>query len=327
MYLKSNRSYWPGRAEDDSDRDTMQIHQVIKFTDLENETLPKLNNEQTGLALLSFDVDEGVRRNNGRTGAAEGPGILRKIISSFAVHFENEKQIVDAGLLTCENRNLEKTQKALTASVNTILKSGYFPIILGGGHELAYGHFRGLFKFLCSQTVNPKIGIFNFDAHFDLRDYRYGITSGTGFLQIADLCKNNNIGFNYFVLGLQQANNSRKLFKTADNLGTEYIFARHTKILDRNNICEKVQIFIDKVDYIYTTICMDVFASAVAPGVSALAINGIQPDIVFEVLDLLISSGKMIGFDLAELNPKFDADDRTAKLAAAIIYEVLMGIK
>ncbi|MFA8342497.1 MAG: formimidoylglutamase [Rhodothermaceae bacterium] len=326
MYQKASHNLWPGRAENDITKDTLQIHQVVEFVDLENEQLPQLEENQRGIAFLSFDVDEGVRRNNGRTGAAQGPTVLRKSISSFAVHFENEKKIIDAGVLTCENRNLEKTQKALTASVNTILNSGYFPIILGGGHELAFGHFRGLLKFLLSKHNTPRIGIFNFDAHFDLRDYRYGITSGTGFLQIADLCKNNLTDFNYFVLGLQQANNSRKLFKTAESLDTEYIFARHTKIFDRDNILSRVKNFIDKVDFIYTTICMDVFASSVAPGVSALAINGIQPDIAFEVLDLLLSSKKVIGFDLAELNPHFDADDRTAKLAAAIIYEVLMGI-
>lgn len=324
MYHKSSKSLWPGRTESDSDRDTMQIHQVVEFIDLEKEKLPELKDDQKGIAFLSFDVDEGVRRNNGRTGAAKGPEILRKSVSSFAVHFENEKRIIDAGLLTCEDKNLEKTQKALTASVNTILKSGYFPIILGGGHELAYGHFRGILNFLKSKQASPRIGIFNFDAHFDLRDYRFGISSGTGFLQIADLCKNNQVDFNYFVLGLQQANNSRKLFKTADSLNTEYIFARHTKLSEKDEILSRVQKFVDNIDFIYTTICMDVFASSVAPGVSALAINGIQPDIVFEILDLLISSGKIIGFDLAELNPEYDADDRTAKLAAAIIYEVIM---
>jgi len=55
-----------------------------------------------------------------------------------------------------------------------------FPIVLGGSHELAYGHFNGIVNHLKKQTKNSsKVGIINFDAHFDLRPYDNQGSSGT----------------------------------------------------------------------------------------------------------------------------------------------------
>ena len=41
---------------------------------------------EPGTVLLGFASDEGVRRNQGRVGAAEGPQKLREMLASMAVH-------------------------------------------------------------------------------------------------------------------------------------------------------------------------------------------------------------------------------------------------
>ena len=47
------------------------------------------------------------------------------------------------------------------------------------------------------------------------------------------------------------------------------------------NLNHEIQKFIDSVNVLYVTICMDVFASTFAPGVSATAYNGLIPDVFF----------------------------------------------
>ena len=49
-------------------------------------------------------------------------------------------------------------------------------------------------------------------------------------------------------------------------------------------------------------------------------------DVVFFLIDHIFASQKVISCDIAELNPEYDIDNRTAKLAAALVYNVVEGI-
>lgn len=81
--------------------------------------------------------------------------------------------------------------------------------------------------------------------------------------------------------------------------------------------------WVQKIDILYVTVCLDVFAAPFAPGVSATAYNGIIPDYFFKkVFKKVLSSEKLKAFDLAELNPDFDIDNRTAKLAASLVFDL-----
>ncbi|HAI37919.1 MAG TPA: formimidoylglutamase, partial [Maribacter sp.] len=45
-----------------------------------------------------------------------------------------------------------------------------------------------------------------------------------------------------------------------------------------------------------------------------------------ESLKLIIESGKLLGLDVVELNPNYDIDDQTAKLAASLVHYVIHKI-
>src|SRR5690606_20153408 len=103
----------------------------------------------------------------------------------------------DMGSIICTNRDMEEAQDGLTSVVAKILSKNMFPIVLGGGHDMAYGHYKGLKKYLSSSEKGTTIGIINFDAHFDLRSNKYGNNSGTPFYQIALDCRLNKTKFKY----------------------------------------------------------------------------------------------------------------------------------
>jgi formiminoglutamase len=47
---------------------------------------------------------------------------------------------------------------------------------------------------------------------------------------------------------------------------------------------------------------------------------GFAPDVVLKTLALLFQSKKVISLDLAEMNPHYDQDNATARLAARLVH-------
>jgi arginase family enzyme len=87
-------------------------------------------------------------------------------------------------------------------------------------------------------------------------------------------------------------------------------------------VMDAVNDAIDEAE-IALSIDLDVFAAAFAPGVSAPNAMGIAPDAAFRrVLRGLIASERVRGVEIAELCPSLDIDDRTARLGAAIVFEI-----
>ena len=62
---------------------------------------------------------------------------------------------------------------------------------------------------------------------------------------------------------------------------------------------------------------------AFAPGVSAPAVMGLAPQQVAELVRITMGTGKVLTCDIAEMNPAFDQDNRTAKLAANLIFRIV----
>jgi formiminoglutamase len=317
---------WDGRVDDPADPDAFRWHQVVQLIDLTSPDIKPLPQGQMGFCFLGFCCDEGVRRNKGRIGAAKAPLSIRKEMANLACHFHQRAALFDAGDICCIDSNLERAQDELAASVSRIYSLGLFPIILGGGHEIAFGHYKGIIESLLYPAGEKSIGIINFDAHFDLRPFQSGGSSGSPFLQIADYCREKSLGFSYFCLGLQTYGNTRSLFKTADVLGVEYILAKDIDEKKLSPIYRKLKKYIKRHHHIYLSICADVFSSAFAPGVSAPQPFGLHPEVVLKLVKYVIQSGKVVSVDIAEVSPRFDEDNQTAKLAAIIIYAIINTI-
>lgn len=306
---------WSGRIDGEGD-EVQRWHQRVNCIHLLQDGLPALAARQKGVAFLGFACDEGVKRNKGRTGAAEGPAALRRACANFPVHFGNDLHCIDAGDIICTNGQLEAAQGALTAAVTLIRQAGYLPLLIGGGHEITYGHARSYY------SAGQTLGLINFDAHFDLRTE--GCSSGTGFWQLAADCRQSQQAFSYLALGIQPNSNTQQLFRIAGELDVQYVDADAFHLQDRTLLQAVLERFLQQADCIYLTIDLDVFAAAYAPGVSAVAYNGIRPDGLFlECYRTILQSGKLVGLDVAELNPVFDIDNHTAKLGAALLFEAM----
>jgi formiminoglutamase len=206
-----------------------------------------------------FAVDEGVRRNKGRQGAKDAPDIIRKNMANFPVILP-DFSLLDFGNITCDDENLEHTQNDLAKKVSKVLLKGGKSVVIGGGHEVTYAHYLGM------KTAFPeqKIGIINIDAHFDNRQPENGVgaSSGTGFWQIAQEGEINSLH-----IGIQRNSNTLKLFDTAHQYKMKYILADELFFENLPSVYQRINDLLDSVDYLYLTVCMDVFNASIAPGV------------------------------------------------------------
>ncbi|MGO4130650.1 formimidoylglutamase [Janibacter sp. RAF52] len=262
-------------------------------------------------ALVGFASDEGVRRNRGRVGAAEGPGAIRAALASLAVH--EDLTVVDHGDVVIDGEDLEGGHARLGEVIAAAREGADLTVVLGGGHETAYGSHLGL-------GLRPGLGVLNLDAHFDLREADRP-TSGTPFRQIARERQAAGLDFDYAVLGIARTGNTSALFDTAKALGARWLLD------DDSQQVEPAVAFVGDVlagvDEVYLTIDLDVLPAAVAPGVSAPAALGVPPFVIQSVCDAVVDSGKLVHLDVTELNPRLDVDQRTARVAARLIHRVI----
>ncbi len=314
MHSTPDMSLWQGRSDPEETGDARRWHHIVK---------PWTGNESSGIALIGFACDEGVRRNKGRTGAREAPNRIRRILANNAWH--GVQPIFDVGNISCDNEDLESTQHILADSVAAVLDEKNLPIVLGGGHEVAWGSFSGLHQHLQRKGLQDAIGILNIDAHFDLRAGRS--SSGTPFRQIAELHEKHQQPFHYACLGVSKMANTLALFDRADKLGVHYRLDSQCGLGQLQETRDWWQKFLDQCDSLYLTICLDGLDAAAAPGVSAPATRGLAP----EILELLISDIleqhrqqklRLWIADIAECNPHYDIDNRTVKLAARLVNQL-----
>ena len=267
--------------------------------------------DNSQIIIIGYACDEGVRRNHGRVGAKGGPDAIRKCI------VELPPRVSDKGNITCEDGNLEKTQEELGNMIAKELKLGNFPIVIGGGHDIAYGHFLGIYK-----AIQGTIGIINLDAHFDLRSFHNGGNSGTPFNQISKLLKAQNKTFHYFPIGIREKSNSAELYQTAKTLNVQHIPMEACTLDKIPQIKKTLQVFMDEVDSIYLTIDLDGFSSAYCPGVSAASPLGFKPKFALDLIYHIFNSKKVISCDIAEMNPIYDKEQITAFLATNLIKTI-----
>ncbi|TDM46170.1 formimidoylglutamase [Macrococcoides goetzii] len=315
VYTKGDENLWTGRIDDTENRAHFRNFQVVDVVDLEEIDDNRENEQiedyasQYDVGILGYAVDRGVYLNQGRVGAQQGPDAIREKFGNMALM--NDITIGDFGNISTDETYVENVQTEYADMIKKSHSLAKFHMLLGGGHDISYAHYKGLRQIYPHQSI----GVINIDAHFDLRDAEHE-TSGTGFKQIID--EDPEAG--YLVLGIQQAGNTQHLFNIANDRGVEYVLAEH---IDQDSTNERIASFIDKYDVIMLTLCLDVIDSAYAPGVSAPCSFGLSPKQVYRLILEVLKYDKTQHISIAEMNPKYDIDERTAKMVGHIMFRIL----
>ena len=214
------------------------VHDLAKVTNFRSgevkfgekmQTIPKdadialfLKESDAKFVLFGVPEDIGVRANHGRPGTASAwESAIKSIANIQHNRFNKGSQILILGHLdvseemkAVENLDfnqieerkelskwVEKIDKEVSHIIFTIVKSGKIPIIIGGGHNNAYGNIKGT-----ALAKGKAINAINFDAHSDFRILE-GRHSGNGFSYAFEE------GFlkKYFVFGLHESYTSKSV--------------------------------------------------------------------------------------------------------------------
>lgn len=278
------------------------------------QPLPEPAAAPPGAALIGFACDEGVRRNYGRPGAAEGPDGIRTTMGWMAIHDEHPRY--DAGDVGVNGDDMEGAQKELADAVAHVRRAGHLPIVIGGTHEAAFGSHNGLRAAMTEDAMPPTI--INLDQHLDIRDSERP-THGTPFRQIFEQAGDD---FDYTVFGVSPADNTTFNFEEAEKMGVRVILDDELAECSSAEAAAKALQAVWGRETIHLSIDLDVLSAAIAPGVSSPAAVGVPLANIRAICKTLAETGKLGLVDVVELNPSLDVDKRTARVAGRLIHEI-----
>jgi formiminoglutamase len=299
-------SVWTGRVDAADGPRALRWHQMVA---------PLTPDSPPGVVLIGFACDEGVRRNGGRVGAKDGPRAIRQALANLAWH--QESPVYDSGDVVCDSGDMEGAQVRLAEVVAEVIATGHRPLVLGGGHETAWGTFQGI----VAAKPNARVGVINIDAHLDLRADEPG-NSGTSFAQIARWCRAFNRPFRYLCLGAAEPANTKALLERARELKAEWFRDFDLGPWSLRAVQMVVAQFVESVDHVHLSIDLDALPAAVMPAVSAPAACGVPLESVEPLAGRILADGRTVATDLVELNPTFDIDGRGARVAARLAWIV-----
>ncbi len=201
---------------------------VTLLSDLDNiyEQLLKLD---VTYVLFGIKEDIGVFANHGNIGTSKAwDATIKVLLNIQSNNFMHAKKVAVLGCLDFvayqnklqkleqdKKKDVQKARKlvskideSVSFLVAQIVRAGKIPIVIGGGHNNAYGNIKGT-----SLALKKSINAVNFDAHHDFRAEE-GRHSGNGFsYAYAE-------GFlkNYFIFGLHENYISEAILKTINKI-------------------------------------------------------------------------------------------------------------
>ncbi|MEH7334351.1 agmatinase family protein [Neobacillus drentensis] len=194
---------------------------------------------------------------------------------------------------------------------------------IGGDHSITAMMVKGLQK----SKPGERIGILQFDTHFDLRDMSdNGPSNGT---PMRNLIESGVVeGSNMYNIGLHGFFNTKDLKQYADEKGVNYItLGRARKKGIEATVLQCLDELSAKVDTIYLTVDMDVLDIAYAPGVPASTPGGMT---TAELLEGVLAAGrhpKVKAMDIVCLDPLKDTNVQpTVKLGTHVFLTFATGV-
>ncbi|MDP6685356.1 MAG: arginase family protein [Candidatus Omnitrophota bacterium] len=245
-----------------------------------------------------------------RAGARKGPDAIRKIAFERCVFKRKGKfnlAQVESGRITKSIHDYGNvSKKKLARVIEMVRKDEKIPVILGGDHSITTEALKSL----------KDVTMIYFDAHPDIVSSMHGnYGSVLGDVEI-DLGKTVEIGVREPEIEELKSIKKERLHVVY----AEDFFKRSLEDIWKE-IKSKVK------GKVYLSIDLDVLDPAYAPGVSTPVPGGLNYNQTMYMVKKIVTELEVIGFDVMELNPRYDKDEMTAHLAAKMVLEMIFGHK
>lgn len=253
------------------------------------------------------------------------------------IDYKNKKIIKQNNFIKeREESNKEKNLKEVNAfntklykEVIDSLNNKHKVLTIGGDHSIAIGSVLG------SVSVNDKMGIIWIDAHGDYNTFKTTITGNLHGLPLAVIDgyeteklkpfhNGNTISPKNTVIIGGRDFDKEEINNLNDAGVTIFSVDDIRKMGTRNVVNEAIKIASKDVNKVHISYDIDVIDPKYAPGVSVPAINGININEAYEIMDVVLKNKDIINsMDIVEFNSLKDKDNITLNIAKNLIEKVL----
>ena len=268
------------------------------------------------IVILGSPQDEGVIRNKGREGARYAPDKIRESLYKLPV---NEKissaKVFDLGNVKTE-QNLEEIHSRQEEVVYRLLNDNKKVIIIGGGNDISYPDCKALSR------VDSNPLVFNIDSHFDVRTDKLR-NSGTSYRMLLD--ENLVNPKNFYEIGIKKHSSATAHKDYLEKKGGHIYYYDRIKGGKIKKILKEI-LLKKKNKTLFWGFDMDSVNDSDAPGVSAPNPIGLSAEEALVVAELAGKDKRTKILEISEVNPKFDFDNKTSRLAALVIWYFLNSL-
>ena len=272
-------------------------------------------------AIIGAPFDAGTQY---RAGARFGPRAIREASTLFsfghagaydheddATYLGEEVRIVDMGDADIIHTDTEKSHVNIEHAVRCALAGGALPVVLGGDHSVNIPCIRA-----CDGAGD--FHILQIDAHLDFVDERHGVRHGHGnpMRRAAE---------QPYVRGLTQvgirnvSSTAREGYEAARAMGSDILSVRQCRQLGMAAVAARIPAGAP----LYITIDIDAFCPSIAAGTGTPSHGGFLYYEVLELLQAAVRAHPVVGVDLVEVAPAYDATESTQILAAQLLLNLL----
>lgn len=247
-----------------------------------------------------------------RPGTRFGPGAIRAESDGIETYspYQNKDlediAMFDSGDLLLPFGNTEAVLEEICARTAEILEAGKMPVMLGGEHLVTLGAVRAMVQ------KYPELHIIHFDAHTDLRDDYLGerLSHATVIRRCHDLLGDGRI----HQFGIRSGERAEWDFAFAH---TDFHPFNVKDVLD-------VVLALGSDVPVYVTLDLDVLDPSLFCGTGTPEAGGVFFQDLEEAL-LALEALNVVGFDMNELSPHYDASGVSTAVACKVLREMLLA--
>ena len=268
------------------------------------------------VAILGVPMDLGVTN---RTGARFGPRALRTIERIGPYNHvlrcapTHDLRVADIGDVPFRSRyRLEMSHDDIEKRINQIVDAGVIPLSVGGDHSITHPILKAVGK-------RQPVGMIHIDAHcdtsgaFDQTKFHHGGPFRNAVLDgVLDPTRVVQIGIR---------GSAEYLWEFSYESGMTVIHAEEIDAIGMPAIIEKAKKIIGDGPT-YLSFDIDSLDPGFAPGTGTPEIGGLTTR---EALELLrgLKGMNLVGGDVVEVAPQYDATTNTAHAGAQMLFEIL----
>ena len=285
------------------------------------------------VAVIGAALDLG----QGRRGVDMGPSAIRyagleERLARLGLRVEDSgnvaTSVVEATALEDERARylpqIKRTCELIAARVGDALRAGSVPLVLGGDHSVALGTLGGL------AAVSGIGGVLWIDAHGDLNTPSSSPSGNVHGMTLAAAIGIAGDGFESDAWPLPAVDPSRVAIVGARSLDdAEKRFLHESDVMvftmteiDRIGIERAVEQALVRVSgpgFVHVSLDMDALDPVIAPGVGTPVRGGLTYREAHLALELVAEAGLAGSFEVVEVNPVLDHENRTAALAVELV--------